>query len=97
MMRILPSGAGASCGLSKLRLDITVRAAGQGAVSAEIPVQPSKSFDIKITRNYLSLLKRLLIWGTIFALGFGIAKYGPMVFEGTKSQVQTLLTQPDDE
>lgn len=91
--RVLPRRPGQS----KLRLDITVRAAGQNAVSAEIPVQPSKSFEVKITRNYASLLKRLVIWGTIFALGFGIDRYGPTVVEGAKSKVQTLLTGAEDD
>ena len=54
--RILPQRSGKS----KLRLDITARTSSENGITAEIPVQPSRSFDVKVTRNYGAIINRLL-------------------------------------
>ncbi len=77
-------------GISKLRLDITCRTSNNDGLSAEIPIQPSKSIDIKITRNYLSGLKKLLMIGVIFAAGYGIANYGETAYKFTMSKIEAL-------
>ncbi len=90
--RVLPRRAGTS----KLRLDITVRSSSDEGLTAEIPVQPSRTYTVKVTRNYLSILRKALIIGTIFALGFGIARYGQDAYSNLLTKIET-LTQLEDE
>jgi hypothetical protein len=91
--RVLPRKAG----VSKLRLDVTVRATGDNGLSAEIPVQPSKSFEIKVTPNYGRLFKRFAAIALLFGLGFVLAKYGPTAYESGVEKVTEILSDNDDE
>lgn len=75
--RVLPRKSG----VSKLRLDITARTSNEDGLTAEIPIQPSKSIDVKVTRNYASIFKKLLIMAGIFAIGFAVAEYGLQAYE----------------
>ena len=82
--RVLPRKSG----VSKLRLDITARTSNEDGLTAEIPIQPSKSIDIKVTRNYGSIFKKLIIIGGIFAVGFGVAQYGERAYKLVQEQVK---------
>jgi hypothetical protein len=82
--RVLPRKSG----VSKLRLDVTARTSNEDGLTAEIPIQPSKSIDIKVTRNYGSIFKKLLIVAGIFAVGFGVAQYGQQAYELVQEQIK---------
>ncbi len=82
--RVLPRKSG----ISKLRLDITARTSNEDGLTAEIPIQPSKSIDIKVTRNYGSIFKKLLIITGIFVIGFGVAQYGEKTYKLAQEQVK---------
>ncbi len=84
--RVLPRKAG----LSKLRLDITVRSSNENGITAEIPVQPSRAYKVKVTRNYVAISKRLLVVGLIFALGYGVAKYGQDLLTRAQTEIEKL-------
>lgn len=90
--RVLPRKAG----ISKLRLDVTVRATGENGLSAEIPVQPSKSFEIKVTRNYGRIFKRFMAILLLFGLGYAIARYGPVAYETGMEEVTKILKDDGD-
>lgn len=89
--RVLPRKAG----VSKLRLDVTVRATGENGLSAEIPVQPSKSFEVKVTRNYGRLFKRAFTILLLFGLGFAIARYGPIAYQTAQQEITNMLKDDD--
>jgi hypothetical protein len=82
--RVLPRKSG----VSKLRLDVTARTSNEDGLTAEIPIQPSKSIDIKVTRNYGSIFKKLILIAGIFVVGFGVAQYGQQAYELVQEQVQ---------
>ena len=82
--RVLPRKSG----VSKLRLDVTARTSNEDGLTAEIPIQPSKSIDIKVTRNYGSIFKKLLLIGGIFVIGFGVAQYGPQTYQLVQEQIK---------
>ena len=90
--RVMPRKSGAS----KLRLDVTVRSASEEGLTAEIPVQPSRTISVKVTRNYLSMLKKLVFWGALFAAGFAMANYGQETVNFIETQIDQ-LTQIEDE
>ena len=82
-------------GIAKLRLDVSVRSSSEDGLTAEIPVQPSKSYDIKITPNYLKIFKRLAIVALIFALGFAIAQYGQLVVTQVQSTIEQMSAEEE--
>ncbi|GAA6212841.1 hypothetical protein NBRC116602_25820 [Hyphomicrobiales bacterium 4NK60-0047b] len=82
--RVLPRKSG----VSKLRLDVTARTSNEDGLTAEIPIQPSKSIDIKVTRNYGSIFKKLILIAGIFVVGFGVAQYSQQAYELVQEQVQ---------
>lgn len=75
-------------GVSKLRLDITARTSNEDGLTAEIPIQPSKSIDVKVTRNYGAIIKRAIMIGCIFIAGYGIAEYGNKAYDLVQAQVE---------
>lgn len=89
--RVLPRKAG----IANLRLDVSVRSTSEDGMSAEIPVQPSRSFTIKVRRNYLNMAKKLALLLLIFGGGFAIAKYGQQTIEAISSQIEAILKQED--
>lgn len=82
--RVLPRKSG----VSKLRLDVTARTSNEDGLTAEIPIQPSKSIDIKVTRNYGSIFKKLILITGIFVVGFGVAQYGQQTYELVQEQIK---------
>lgn len=82
--RVLPRKSG----VSKLRLDVTARTSNEDGLTAEIPIQPSKSIDIKVTRNYGSIFKKLIVIAGIFVVGFGVAQYGQQTYELVQEQIK---------
>lgn len=75
--RVMPRKSG----VSKLRLDITARTSNEDGLTAEIPIQPSKSIDVKVTKNYGSIFKKALILAAVLGIGYGIAQYGQQAYE----------------
>ena len=75
--RVMPRKSG----VSKLRLDITARTSNEEGLTAEIPIQPSKSIDVKVTRNYGSIFKKALIIAAVLGIGYGVAQYGRQAYE----------------
>jgi len=75
--RVMPRKSG----VSKLRLDITARTSNEDGLTAEIPIQPSKSIDVKVTRNYGSIFKKALIIAAVLGIGYGIAQYGQKAYD----------------
>ncbi len=84
--RVMPRKSGKS----KLKLDITIRSSSEEGISAEIPVQPSRSYKVKVTRNYGAILKSLAIAGMIFGVGYGVAKYGQEIMTKAQTQFENL-------
>ncbi len=82
--RVLPRKSG----ISKLRLDITARTSNEDGLTAEIPIQPSKSIDVKVTRNYASIFKKILIVAGVFAVGFAAAEYGLQAYEMLEDNIK---------
>lgn len=77
-------------GKSKLRLDVTMRTSSENGLTGEIPVQPSRTINVKVTRNYLRLAKRLIAIILIFAAGFAITKYGPDFYSLATTELEKL-------
>lgn len=84
-------------GISKLRLDVTVRSSSENGITAEIPVQPSKSFEIKVTRNYARIFKSFFGLLVIFALGYGISQYGHQAYRWTLDKIEQITKPGPDE
>ena len=89
--RVMPRKSGKA----NLRLDVSVRSSGEEGLGAEIPVQPSKSFNIKVTPNYLKGVKRGLLIALIFGCGFAIAKYGQTVFNEAQTIIEQMLNDQE--
>lgn len=89
--RVMPRRAGAS----KFRLDITARTSSEEGITAEIPVQPSRSIDVKVTRNFGTIIKRLLALLLVFAIGYGIAEYGEQLLTRAQTEINKLTAEEE--